>query len=499
MTNYRLWIYLAAAVAATAFSRPTTAQEARPEIKYYVVANATPPDAFLALRTDPSPKTGSRIEVMPNGTVLEVLKTNPNGWWYVRVVASGKEGWALSGQNDKHWIVCCVAAPKIDTATVSAPVVNETRAIGPPSPTPAPSPQNVSQASSPIPEKVKSNETILEQCAAEAGGFSGTSDPRSVEVWRCVKRMQEEQAVQLGERACNDYLCLFRLAFVSEGAFSGSGYILKYRVSSRLSKFGNLTITTYDSVLTAENGKQTVLRETIGPIGSIFIDAAGPLAGPFGTGANSYIVLRLPKDIPTPDENRPNVTSQPCQTASSDPIPCELKWKTVEVKFGVVSRTGSFRSDGTEMTAPQNRRDIEGAMSEKLVFGSNGDVYVFFGREEGFVYKINLEIDFLANPSRLPKDDHQLTWLHQSCMKTYKGRMDFRDDTLTMSNVSENSCDWNSSSNSTLQIRFSADLSSCSVVGFSSTQTDINPDRSSYMTHKQNFNKSVECRMYSAK
>src|ERR1035437_9289902 len=103
MINYRQWIFLA--VAAIAFNSPVIAQQSRPEIKYHVVANTTPPDAFLALRTDPSSKIGRRIETMPNGTALEVLKTNSDGWWYVRVVASGNEGWALSGQKNQRWIV----------------------------------------------------------------------------------------------------------------------------------------------------------------------------------------------------------------------------------------------------------------------------------------------------------------------------------------------------------------------------------------------------------
>src|SRR5947209_1637844 len=54
--------------------------------KLHVVANTTPPDAFLSLRTEPSPRAGERIVAMPNGTVLKVLQQNPGGWWKVRVV-----------------------------------------------------------------------------------------------------------------------------------------------------------------------------------------------------------------------------------------------------------------------------------------------------------------------------------------------------------------------------------------------------------------------------
>jgi hypothetical protein len=511
MTSCRLWICLAAALTAIAFGRPTTAQEPRPEIKYYVVANTTPPDAFLALRTDPSPKTGSRIEVMPNGTALEVLKTNPSGWWYVRVVASGKEGWALSGQNDKHWIVCCVNASGVAATTVTSPLVNETGTIGPPSPAPIP-PQHVSQAASPTPEQMKSNETTLERCAREVGGFSGVvSDPRSAEVWKCMERMQGEQAVQLGERACNEYVCLLRLPYVSEATFSGNGYTVKYRVSSSTSKFGNQTLTTWESILTSDDGKRATVSQTLGPVGSIFFgpmtsrpgsEIRASLFGPIGNGVSSYIVLQLPKETVAPNsDNKSTTVFQPCQTAPSDLIPCELKWKAVEVKFDANSRSGAFRGDGTETTAPQNRRDITQSWLKKFVFGNNGDLYVSSGGTEGFVYKINLEIDFVANPSRAPKDALGERLLSgEICMpKSYKGRASFHERALTLSLAEENNCDWNMSNKSTLQIEFAQDFSSCSVVDFSYDHIGIKPDRSEYGTTKVKLEKSVECRIYSAK
>jgi hypothetical protein len=74
---------------------------------YSYVANTTPPDAFLSLRTQPSSSTGQRIMAMSNGTLLEVLQRRSDGWWYVRVKAAGEEGWALSGQGNRAWIVCC--------------------------------------------------------------------------------------------------------------------------------------------------------------------------------------------------------------------------------------------------------------------------------------------------------------------------------------------------------------------------------------------------------
>ncbi len=74
------------------------------------VANTTGKDAFLSLRTNPSTTTGQRVTTMPNGTLLQVLERQTDGWWRVRIVSSGQEGWALSGANGKVWIECCKAA-----------------------------------------------------------------------------------------------------------------------------------------------------------------------------------------------------------------------------------------------------------------------------------------------------------------------------------------------------------------------------------------------------
>jgi hypothetical protein len=74
---------------------------------YHYVANTLPPDAFLSLRSEPTTRAGHRIMAMSNGTLLQVILQRDDGWWLVRVVQSGKEGWALSGQSDRRWIECC--------------------------------------------------------------------------------------------------------------------------------------------------------------------------------------------------------------------------------------------------------------------------------------------------------------------------------------------------------------------------------------------------------
>jgi hypothetical protein len=74
----------------------------------FFVANTTPPDAYLALRTHPSSSIGQRIATMPNGTLLKVLQRRADGWWHVRILTTGQEGWALSGRSGKTWIECCI-------------------------------------------------------------------------------------------------------------------------------------------------------------------------------------------------------------------------------------------------------------------------------------------------------------------------------------------------------------------------------------------------------
>jgi hypothetical protein len=77
-------------------------------VGYSYVANTAPPDAFLALHTDPT-SNSPRIMAMANGTKLEVLNRRVDGWWLVRVSPTGEQGWAFSGHGNKAWILCCVA------------------------------------------------------------------------------------------------------------------------------------------------------------------------------------------------------------------------------------------------------------------------------------------------------------------------------------------------------------------------------------------------------
>jgi hypothetical protein len=73
----------------------STAQNNSSDTSVYDVGNTSPPNAYLSLRTQPTSAVGQRIMTMPNGTLLQVLHRQDDGWWYVKVISSGQEGWAI--------------------------------------------------------------------------------------------------------------------------------------------------------------------------------------------------------------------------------------------------------------------------------------------------------------------------------------------------------------------------------------------------------------------
>jgi Bacterial SH3 domain len=111
---------LAIVMAAFAVCSSSVAQTSSADDEAYYVANTRPPDAFLALRTNPASGSGQRIAVLPNGTLLKVLERRGDGWWYVRVLPSGPEGWALSRQGNSVWIECCRTSVN-DLRTIPTP------------------------------------------------------------------------------------------------------------------------------------------------------------------------------------------------------------------------------------------------------------------------------------------------------------------------------------------------------------------------------------------
>jgi hypothetical protein len=434
---------------------------------------------------------------MPNGTALEVLKRNSDGWWYVRVVASGQEGWALSGQKDKRWIVCCAPPSKPSQLTQTVP----DRSTQVPAPVSS-GPVLLTLTSDGI---VFNPEAIANRCLRETGAQPGIMNaPGGAELLKCIEREQAEQAAQLGERACNDNLCIYRLKQVADNTFAGSGYTVKHRISSKPRKFGNQDLIEYESLLTRDDGKQAIMSQTIGPVGSIFFDQSSTprpkseitakYYGPIGVGPDAFVVLSVPQERVADDDKRATAVSLPCQNVPTDLIPCALKWKTVEFKFEMISRTGAFRMDGTEETALKNRKDFRGSRSDKITFSNNDDVFFFTQRDGGFLYKVNLELDFLANRSRAPKGAE-----YPPCVKLSRGQMDLKNNILSWNRVSEASCGWNNTLKISYQIAFSPDFTACSVAEFSLVDKDVDPKGSGYMLHTHRFAKSLECRIYNAK
>lgn len=517
MTIYRQLIF---SVASTLlFGSLAIAQQL--QTKYYVVANTTPPDAFLALRTDPSPKIGRRIEMMPNGTALEVLKRNPDGWWYVRVVVSGHEGWALSSQKDKRWIVCCADSVTTTTTNITKPatksatdLTNATnKKIDPPHAAANPSFKDAAPFSyNPVILELTPDgtvgfnpELIVNRCLRETGAKPGfMNEPGGAELLQCIDREQTKQAYQLGDRACSDSFCIYRLKQVAENTFSGGGYTLKHHVSSKHRKFGNQDLTDYESVLTRDDGKRAIMSQTIGPVGSIFFsrdttsrpksEITAKYYGPMGVGNDGFVILRVPRErVASGEDKKAEVASLPCRPAPTDSVPCMLKWKTIEFKFEAISRIGSFRMDGTEKTVPQNRVELKKLQYEKITFSNNDDVFFFTQNDGGYLYKVNLELDFLANRSRAPKTDHL------PCVKSSRGRMDLKNNILSWNRTSEGSCDWNNTFKIEYQIAFSQDFTSCSVAGFSLVDKDVDPKGSGYLLQTYRFEKSLDCRIYNAR
>lgn len=124
----RAWncLLFAASVAVAAALAPAgaSAQSTTGKEQFYQVANTRPPDAFLALRSQPSSSSGQRLDALPNGTLLRVKQMRTDGWWQVQVVTSGETGWALDGQGGRQWITCCTLGaflPEVAARLVLSP------------------------------------------------------------------------------------------------------------------------------------------------------------------------------------------------------------------------------------------------------------------------------------------------------------------------------------------------------------------------------------------
>lgn len=87
------------------YSEPNAPEASVPPLLHFV-DGTSPPDAWLALRTEPG-GLGNQIARLTNGTLLEVLSRRPDGWWRVRAIEFGVEGWVLSRDGQRTWVYCC--------------------------------------------------------------------------------------------------------------------------------------------------------------------------------------------------------------------------------------------------------------------------------------------------------------------------------------------------------------------------------------------------------
>ena len=87
------------------YSDSNVSEANTPPLLHYV-DGTSPPDAWLALRTEPG-GLGNQVARLANGTLLEVLSRRPDGWWRVRAVEFGLEGWILNRDGKRTWVFCC--------------------------------------------------------------------------------------------------------------------------------------------------------------------------------------------------------------------------------------------------------------------------------------------------------------------------------------------------------------------------------------------------------
>ena len=79
------------------------------------------PGGHLELRTLPSSTVGRSVAALPNGTKLEVLGREYDGWWYVRVLETSKEGWVYKGVGSILDSDCCAGGSHTSTDPIIKP------------------------------------------------------------------------------------------------------------------------------------------------------------------------------------------------------------------------------------------------------------------------------------------------------------------------------------------------------------------------------------------
>lgn len=163
------------------------------------------------------------------------------------------------------------------------------------------------------------------------------------------------------------------------------------------------------------------------------------------------------------------------ERAKFTPLPTALKGKSVQYRFEAIT---------TSSDPPRTWTVIQ---SEKLRFAKNSDdVYEFSAKgtegqfsDSGFIFKVNLEIDFTKHPERTPPD-------FQMMQKRYVGIITYRNGVLTVTREMDLNGDRQKVTRSETAIQFSPDFKACSVIRFASE---------GWLNLASRFTRSIECKV----